>query len=121
MMQFGTRIDTSGDHAVVVIEGDVDMAAAPTLRSILQRTIDAGSTWLIIDLTECTLIDSAGMGMMLGALRRARSVGGRVELVVPSPNLRRVFEACDLDRVFTLHETVGGATQTLASAAESNP
>lgn len=117
-MQFGTRIDTTGEYAVVIVEGDFDLAAAPGIRTLLRRTIDEGWTSMVIDLSECTMIDSAGLGMLLGALRRARAAKGSVAVVVPDEHVRRVFLACDLDRVFALHPTVGDATQALASPAE---
>lgn len=117
-MQFGSRVDFGGDYTVVVVEGDIDMAAAPGLRSLMQRTIADGNPSLIVDLTECSLIDSAGLGILLGGLRRARAAGGTLELVVPFDHLRRTFEICDLDRVFTLHASSDQAAHAIASTAE---
>ena len=117
-MNSGMRVDSGNGHAVVMIEGDLDMAAAPTLRPLIRGVIDGDTTRLVIDLSECTLIDSAGLGLLLGALRRARRAGGTVELVVPFDQQRRIFESCDLDRVFALHPTVDAAAQSLGPAAE---
>ena len=42
----------------------------------------------------------------MGALRRLRTHDGELSVVCPEPRLRRVFEMCDLDRVFTLYGSV---------------
>ena len=44
-----------------------------------------------------------------------RAHDAELSVVCPEQRIRRVFEMCDLDRVFTLHETVDDAV----SARES--
>ena len=43
------------------------------------------------------------LGVLLGAVKRLRPVGGGVSVVCIDPHIRRVFEITLLDRVFTLH------------------
>ncbi len=64
-----------------------------------------------MDLSGVDFIDSFGLGVLVGALKRTRLLDGDLLLVVPEPRLRRVFELCDLDRVFTLHHALTDALE----------
>ncbi|MEC8999561.1 MAG: STAS domain-containing protein [Actinomycetota bacterium] len=89
--------------------GDLDMAGVPRLRSAVVSEVDGGTRLLVLDLTGVDHLDSAGLGAVIGALRRLRTHNGDLRLVCPEPRLRRVFEACDLDRVLELHDDVDAA------------
>ena len=92
--------------SVLVLFGDLDMAGAPRLRSQVAQMVAVGDTRLVLDLTAVDFIDSTGLGAVIAALRRVRSHHGELALVCPEPRLQRVFEMCDLDRVFTLYGSV---------------
>ncbi|MBC8365076.1 MAG: STAS domain-containing protein [Actinobacteria bacterium] len=95
--------------SVLVLCGDLDMAGAPELRREVAQMVAAGDSRLVLDLTAVDFIDSTGLGAVIGSLRRTRSHDGDLVLVCPEPRLQRVFEMCDLDRVFELHESVDAA------------
>ena len=86
------------------------MAGAPSLRQAVIREVGEGHNALVIDLSAVTFIDSSGLGVIVGALRRIRSHDGDMVLVCRSPELRRAFELCDLDRVFEIHADIEAAT-----------
>ena len=103
---FGVDVSEVVDGlAVVVVQGEADLHTAHELRAAIMEAIDAGATSLVIDLTEATFIDSMTLGVLLGAVKRLRPVGGRVSVVCTDPNIRRIFEITLLDRVFALHES----------------
>ena len=95
---------TTGDSWTVLTPfGDLDMAGAPSLRQAVVRQVGEGRNQLVLDLSAVTFIDSSGLGVIIGALRRTRAHDGDLVLVVTDPELRRAFELCDLDRIFELH------------------
>ncbi len=81
------------------ITGDVDLATSPALRQALFDAMDAGASELIVDIAQVELIDATGIGALVSAANRARGVGGRIILRSPSPAVRRVLGAVDLDGV----------------------
>lgn len=90
--------------------GELDVVGGPDLRQHVMAATQTGSFHLVLDLTGVDFIDSFGLGVLVGALKRTRLAGGDVRLVVPEPRIRRVLEVCDLDRVFDIVDTVGSAT-----------
>ena len=83
--------------------GDLDMAGAPSFRQAVVREVSEGHNQIIVDLSAVTFVDSSGLGVIIGALRRTRAHGGDLILVCPDSEIRRSFELCHLDRVFKLH------------------
>lgn len=94
---------------VITVAGELDVVGGPDLRQAVMAEVREGNHRLVLDLTGVDFIDSFGLGVVIGALKRARLLDGDLRLVVPEPHVRRVFEVCDLDRVFDLHTSVDDA------------
>ncbi len=100
---------TAGTWSGLTVAGELDVVGAPELRQQVLREVGAGNHHLVLDLTGVDYVDSFGLGVLVGALKRVRLLDGDLRLVVPEPRVRRVLELCDLDRVFTLHDDLEGA------------
>ena len=87
-------------QATVTVEGEVDVATAPTLRDELYRLIDQGTSTIVVDLQGMDFIDSTGLGVFVGALKRAREGGGGIELKGLQPSARKVFDITGLSPAF---------------------
>jgi anti-sigma B factor antagonist len=98
---------------VVVLSGDLDIATAPKVRDTVVKLATAGHLLAVIDLREVEFLDSTGLGVLVGCLKRFRTLGGDLRLVVTSDRVRKVFEITGLDRAFTLHE---GLDEAVAAA-----
>jgi anti-sigma B factor antagonist len=95
----------SGRTAVFSVHGELDLHEAPELKGRISFAIDHGARLIVVDLTHVTFIDSMALGVLLSATNRLRPAGGQIRLVVPNPNIRRVFEISQLDRVLTIDAT----------------
>jgi anti-sigma B factor antagonist len=95
---------------VVAASGEIDVAAAPALRDRVTELISSGSTHLVIDLEDVDFIDSTGLGVLVGAVRRARTEGGDLRLVCTDSRLLRVFDVTGLGEVFSIEASVEDAT-----------
>jgi anti-sigma B factor antagonist len=116
-MDLTVRVEQLHGWAVVRIAGEVDVATAPRLREQLVRLITDGQHRIVLDLDEVDLLDSTGLGVIVGVLKRARTVGGDLRLVCNRPAIRKVFEITALDRTMPLSESAEAAL-TGASVAE---
>lgn len=110
-MDFRLEVTERDGWTVVGVSGEVDVATAPGLRARLIDLINEGHHRLVVDLSWVDFIDSTGLGVLIGALKRVRSHDGALLLVVDDPRVRKLFDITGLDQVFTihpsLHEAVG--------------
>lgn len=112
------RDRTTQGHTICRPVGDLD---AFTVRHFRQAVADlAGTPRLIIDLSGTTFIDSAGLGALIGAIRRTREAGGEVAVACDRANLVRVLHGTGFDRVVTVAPTIteaGAGLHTVSEAA----
>ena len=93
------------DHPMLEITGEVDMATSGELRVEIYRLIDScvrdnRRPTIAISLLELEFIDSSGLRALLDGLKRARSLGGSLELQDLSLATQRLFEITGLLPLF---------------------
>lgn len=96
---------------VLDLAGEVDMFSAPKLRDHLVEVIDQGRTKIVLDLEDVSFMDSAGLGVLIGGLRRVREHEGEIALVCTNRPVLRVLTITGLHNVFNLYGTVEEATK----------
>lgn len=99
----------TGGWTVLTATGEIDVAAAPGLREQLVDLIEGGTVELVVDLDGVDFIDSTGLGVLVGAVRRARAAEGDVRLVCTNSRLLKVFDVTGLDEVFTIAASIDDA------------
>jgi stage II sporulation protein AA (anti-sigma F factor antagonist) len=102
-------VETLPDGGVVVVhvEGDLDMATSPDLEGALEAA-DPG-TRIVVDLTECTFLDSSAVRVLVSAVRTAETTNGNVALVARDPGILRVLEIAAVDTMLPVHDTLESA------------
>jgi anti-sigma B factor antagonist len=110
---------TERDDGVTVVRvaGELDVATAPQLRQEAVRLIAAGRRCLVVDLTEVRFLDSTGLGVIVGVLKRARTHGGDVAVAGAADHVRKVFELTRLSDVVAMAATADEAASALIAAA----
>jgi len=103
---------------IAEVTGDIDISTASQLRVRLFELADGGQT-LIVDLNRVTFIDSAGLGALVGAARRAATQGGSLHAVCARPQTRKLLWLTGVDRRIPLAATVDGALMFLAASRDA--
>ena len=111
-MSLDLEISDRDDHTVVTVRGEVDLASSPQLRDCLGELTSAGTPRLVIDLEEVGFIDSTGIGVLVGGIKRARSQGGELSLVCTQRRILKVLEITGLTRVFTVYDRLEEAVSS---------
>lgn len=94
-----------GDSCVVTVGGEVDIYTSPALKAALAAAAADGCRLMVVDLDKVAFIDSSGLGVLVGALRRAREAGGDLRVVSGNETVERIMRITGLDKVFSLHAT----------------
>jgi len=93
---------TSPEGVTVSVRGELDVSSAGRLRSCLFEMLTAGPVNVTIDLAGLSFIDSTGLGVLVGAVKRAREQGGDVVLRDPTRSTRKVLEISGLAKIFDI-------------------
>ena len=83
----------------VHVAGEVDMATCPQLRQEIVGQIGRGNINLVVDLGDVDFIDSTGLGVLIGGLKRARGHGGDLRVSGVDERLEKVFELTGLGEI----------------------
>ena len=102
-MHFEVDVTSRGPWSVVSVAGEIDLSTAPQFRDRLIAAI-ADNPQIVVDLTAVDFIDSTGLGVLLGGLKRVTAQDGRIEVVCPDTPVRKIFEVTGLNRVFAPHD-----------------
>ena len=105
-MFFDISVVDKGGWSVVSVSGEVDVATAPRLREEIVKVVSEGSTRVLVDLESVDFLDSMGLGVLVGALKRVRSHDGEMAIVCTNDRLLRIFEITGLHQVFDLRSSV---------------
>jgi anti-sigma B factor antagonist len=97
-----------GGTAVLRLQGDLDVSTAPELAELCRSVHARGATEVVIDLTETTFLDSAGLRALVGAQRLFGGDGANVRLSHPSETVIRLLDITGLTDYFAIDCTRSG-------------
>lgn len=109
-MDLGLDVTERNGIAVLAVRGEVDVYTAPRLREKLVELVSEGKQKIVVDLEGVDFLDSTGLGVLVGGLKRARSHEGDLSLVCTQHRILKVFEITGLTKVFDIHDSVDTAT-----------
>ena len=98
---------------VVAVGGEIDVYTAPKLRDKITELVGEGVYELVIDLSGVEFLDSTGLGVLVGGLKKVRAHDGTLTLVCNQDRLLKIFRITGLAKVFVIHDDAASA---LASA-----
>lgn len=95
-----------GDWTVVAVGGEIDVYTAPKLRETLVDLVNVGRFRLVVDLEAVDFLDSTGLGVLVGGLKRLRAHDGTLRVVCTQERLLKIFRITGLTKVFPIHGSV---------------
>lgn len=98
---------------VVRVPAEIDLTNADAVREALLAALNQGARALIVDMTDTTFCDSAGITAVVRAARRAAATGATIRLAVSAPSVLRVLNLVGIDRLIDIHPSVDAARASL--------
>src|SRR4029453_6403328 len=97
---FEIRVAFRVDQVILVVRGDVDVLAAPTLGAVLGALIDQGHQHVVLDCAAITFMDAAGLGVIANSSAHLTTSSRMLTLRAVSPQFRRILDMTGLrDRI----------------------
>ena len=109
-MDLSLETRNEGDWTIVSVGGEIDVYTAPKLREALVELVNAGRYQLIVDVEAVDFLDSTGLGVLVGGLKRVRANDGNLRVVCTQERLLKIFRITGLTKVFAIHDSVSAAT-----------
>lgn len=97
------------EFTVITVSGEIDVYTAPKLREKLISLVEEGSYQLIADMEGVEFLDSTGLGVLVGGLKRVRAHDGWIDLVCTQSRILRIFKITGLNKVFSIYSSVAEA------------
>jgi anti-sigma B factor antagonist len=99
-------VRAAGDRTVLSVRGELDLYSSPSLRDRVLAAADEGDRRLVIDLSAVPFMDSSGLGVIVGCLKRVRESGGDLALVtMPGSPPSKLLSLTGLDRAIPTFAT----------------
>ena len=92
-----------GDRTVVEVGGEIDVYTAPKLRDKITELVGNGEYHLVIDMEKVDFLDSTGLGVLVGGLKKVRAHDGSMRLICNQERLLKIFRITGLAKVFAIH------------------
>jgi anti-sigma B factor antagonist len=93
---FEVSVAAADGAATVRVKGELDCYTAPQLRSALLTLAEDGVRHVTLDIGGVQFVDSTGLSVLVGAMKRLRDHGGGMVVNCPTDATRKLFEITGL-------------------------
>jgi len=94
------------NYSIIQLSGRVDTVSAPLFREQFAEQLDKGEIYFIVDMSAVSFLDSSGLAALVQLLKRSRSNGGDVKIILPEEKrVHRILKLSRFDRVFEIIES----------------
>jgi len=104
-------VERHDDYVLCRPAGELDAYTVAQFREALTEL--AEESYVLVDLSDVPFMDSAGLGALIGGIRRARENDGDVAVACNRPALTRLLHTTGFDRIVPVRETVEEAVLAL--------
>lgn len=88
----------------VILSGEIDIYTSQGLKERLCDIVEREKSDLKIDCSNLNYIDSTGLGILVGVLKKVKQNGNKIYLLNMKENIKKLFVITGLDKVFNIEE-----------------
>lgn len=101
-IKINSMLDTINNSWEVSLGGELDVSTADELKKELHKLVDEKNIDMRLNLENLDYIDSTGLGVIIGILKRLKIESKEVYIEKPKNNVRKIFSITGLDKIFKL-------------------
>ncbi len=110
-MKFSTK--EFNDITVIKFDGNIlGGPEASELNNTLHKLIEGKKKKIVVDLSDVTLMNSSGLGMMIGGVTSMRNANGDLKIACASEKITSLFKITKINSVIELHNSVKSAVES---------
>ena len=98
---------------IVRLSGEFDLHTADYFKEQIEDKLSSKINNLILDLSEIKFIDSSGLGAILAKYKQLNNRGGKLAIVNPTPQVKRIFELSGILKIINIYSSEQEAISSL--------
>src|SRR5438552_17417243 len=106
--------ELSNNVSLAEIQGEIDVYTSPKVKEALTELIEKGKYNLVIGLEEVRYIDSTGLGVLIGTLKKVREHNGTIAIICNNPQIKKIFNITGLVKIFGIYKNEEEALKNIA-------
>lgn len=97
-----SNYENDSNEWLVALKGELDLACANNLKEELYKAVEEKFADVVIDMTDLEYIDSTGMGVLVGLMKKLRTDGKDIKISNAKDNVKRIFKITGLDQIINM-------------------
>ncbi|MGL4912611.1 MAG: STAS domain-containing protein [Romboutsia sp.] len=99
-ININSKLDSKNNFWDISLEGELDVSTADKLKEYLHKLAEEEIVDMKINLTNLDYIDSTGLGVMIGVLKKLKIEDKEIYIINPKNNVKKIFNITGLDKIF---------------------
>jgi anti-sigma B factor antagonist len=99
-ININSTLDYQNKFWDVNLGGELDVSTSDKLKEYLHKLADQEMLDMKINLENLEYIDSTGLGVMIGVLKKLKVGNKEIYIINPRNNVRKIFNITGLDKIF---------------------
>ena len=113
-LEIASRMEGT-ETGVLSLSGEVDVSNVQRVREAALELLERGAKNLVFDLAGTEYMDSSGLGVLVGLLKKVKELGGTLAIAAAQPRVKRLFEVTGLNQIIPLCDDVEGALKEVGA------
>ena len=101
-MNIESKLNNENDFWDISLKGELDVSTADKLKEYLHNLADEKILDMKINLDKLDYIDSTGLGVMIGVLKKLKTDNKEIHILNPKSNVKKIFTITGLDKIFKM-------------------
>ncbi len=110
---FSVHIEADGAVVIARLLGSLDEGSQTRAESLILPLLAGERRHLLLEASELTFVSSAGLRVIISALKAVRPVGGSVSICAPRPSVEQLLRIAGLTALIKVHSSVDAARGAL--------